>query len=281
MIRPKRGLTVAQVAAHYDELDRFYRELWGEHVHHGLWETGEEAPEEAVRRLVGVVAEQARLRPGQVVCDVGCGYGATARMLAREWGVRVTGLSVSEAQLAYARAQGEGAEGPEYLLRDWLHSGLPEGCFDAVVAIESTEHMEDKAGLFREAWRVLRPGGRMVVCAWLAGEAARAWEVEWLLEPICREGRLPGLGTAVEYQLLMAQAGLVAEHYRDVTQQVKRTWVLCLERTARGLLRERSYREWLLRGGSSNRVFALTLARMWAAYELGCLRYGIFSARRA
>ena len=55
MIYPKRTTTSPDVARHYDELDVFYREFWGEHVHHGLWRTGTESPEVATRQLVDPV----------------------------------------------------------------------------------------------------------------------------------------------------------------------------------------------------------------------------------
>src|SRR5215213_3127174 len=71
-----------EVAAHYDDLDFFYRDVWGEHVHHGLWRSGKETREEAVRQLAELVAAEAQGAPGQSVCDIGCGYGATARLLA-------------------------------------------------------------------------------------------------------------------------------------------------------------------------------------------------------
>jgi tocopherol O-methyltransferase len=40
MIVPRTVQTAESVARHYDTLDRFYREIWGEHVHHGLWRGG-------------------------------------------------------------------------------------------------------------------------------------------------------------------------------------------------------------------------------------------------
>ena len=98
----------ASVARHYDALDRFYREIWGEHVHHGLWTTGRESVEEATRALVDVVARWARARPGAVVADAGCGYGGTARILAGEHGCEVVGFTLSAAQADWARRRGAG-----------------------------------------------------------------------------------------------------------------------------------------------------------------------------
>src|SRR5690606_41389965 len=61
-----------------------------------------EAPGAAVRRLVELVAERARIGAGAAVCDVGCGYGGTARQLAAERDARVTGWTLSAAQHDFA-----------------------------------------------------------------------------------------------------------------------------------------------------------------------------------
>jgi tocopherol O-methyltransferase len=67
------------VAGHYHDLDRFYQEVWRENVHHGLWESRSDTTERATRRLIELVACEAEIGPGDRVCDVGCGYGCTAR----------------------------------------------------------------------------------------------------------------------------------------------------------------------------------------------------------
>jgi tocopherol O-methyltransferase len=269
---------IDEVAAHYDELDPYYREIWGEHVHHGLWLSDSDPPYAAARQLVTEVATLACLRPGDRVCDVGCGYGATARMVATEYGATVSALTVSRVQYQYALNVEPRSPNPTYLLRDWLDNGLEAASFDAVIAIESSEHMQDLTGFFSEVARVLRPGGRFVVCAWLSRETPCSWERRWLLEPICREGRLRGIGSASEYHQCCHMAGLVPVGFKDVSKQVKRTWSVCTRRVVRRFFQQRAYREFLLHGQSSNRLFALTLFRIWLAYELGSMRYGILSA---
>jgi tocopherol O-methyltransferase len=138
--------------------------------------------------------------------------------------------------------------------------------------------MADLAAFFAEAHRVLKPGGRLVVCAWLSRDTPRPWETRHLLEPICREGRLRHMGSAAEYDRLAREAGLSPVAFQDVSRQVKKTWPLCARRVAAGIIRDPSYRRFLLRAPSRNKVFALTLLRIWLAYELGSMRYGILTA---
>jgi tocopherol O-methyltransferase len=91
MIYPKERQTAGLVAEHYDELDAVYREVWGEHVHHGLWRTGAEAPAEAVEALTALVAQRLAPRSGARLCDIGCGYGASAEYMANRFAAHVTG----------------------------------------------------------------------------------------------------------------------------------------------------------------------------------------------
>jgi tocopherol O-methyltransferase len=274
MIIPDVPQTVIGVAVHYDELDIAYRRIWGDQVHHGYWRTGHESSAEAAQALVGLVEARLDLEPGHAVCDIGCGYGATAVDLAARRGVSVLGLTISAAQERVARSRANARF--TCLRMDWLNNRLPDASFDRAYAIESSEHMVNKECFFAEASRVLRPGGRLVVCSWLEGEVVRPWELRYLLKPICTEGRLPSMGSRADYQELASRAGLVLKNYDDISRHVQRTWDICLRRLARSLITDRAIRQLVLSSATQSRNFVLSLPRLMVALRTGAMCYGVF-----
>ncbi len=277
MILPRRRQRSDHVADHYDELDPIYRAVWGEHVHHGFWATGRETPAEATDALADLVGAALAPERGQKLVDIGCGYGATAARFADRLGVAVTGLTLSAAQHRIAAAR-PGAL--TFHLRDWLDNGLPDAAFDHGYAIESSEHMTDKPRFFAEAHRVLRPGGRLVVCAWLAAPDPTPWQVRHLLEPICREGRLPSMGSRADYEEMARAAGFEVPSFEDVSRRVRRTWTLCATGFLKKLITDRTIRRIALGRATRNREFMLSLPRLIFAYRTGAMRYGIFTLAR-
>jgi tocopherol O-methyltransferase len=280
MIFPKQPQTTGAVAAHYDELDSFYREIWGEHVHHGYWATGLETPAEAALSLIDLLASRLRLAPGQRVCDIGCGYGATARYLAERHALDTIGVTISAAQVRRARSRAMATGSVSIQLQDWIGNSFAPESFDRAYAVESSEHMADKQGFFNEAFRTLKPNGLFVVCAWLSRGEPRPWEVRYLLEPICREGRLPSMGDEADYRRFGEQAGFRVVQVEDLSDQVSRTWWICMRRALGKLVTEPRYLRFLLDRTAANRMFAVSLFRIMIAYRARSMRYCLFVFRR-
>lgn len=281
MIVPRAQLAdLAAVAAHYDDLDDLYRSLWGTNLHHGCWITGKESPEEAGANLTRLVARQAAMRPGDRVCDLGCGYGTAAILWHREFGAEVTGITISEKQYRYANTAAADNSHIQLILGDALRNDLSAESFDVVTAIESSEHMADKASFFAEAHRLLRPGGHCVVAAWLTRDGPNSWESKYLLDPICREGRLPSMASAAEYRTMLADAGFHDIQLSDLTERVKQTWSVCVRRVIARFFRDPSFRALLSNPRFTNRIFAKTVFRIWLAYRTGSMRFGLFAAQK-
>ncbi|SDF29850.1 class I SAM-dependent methyltransferase [Limimaricola pyoseonensis] len=165
------------------------------------------AAEVGARRLV----EIADPRPHQEVLDLCCGQGAMTRML-RATGAHVVALDFSETMLEAARANAPRAE---YHLGDAQDLPFDAGRFDAVLCSLGIPHLPDQPRALAEVARVLRPGGRFAMSAWVGPEASPAFAA--ILGPI-REHAEPGLipkqpdlnrfARPAEAEPLIAEAGL-------------------------------------------------------------------------
>jgi cyclopropane fatty-acyl-phospholipid synthase-like methyltransferase len=271
--------SVATIARHYDNLDFFYRDIWGEHIHHGLWVSGRESPREAAEQMSRRVLARLELAAGARVVDVGCGYGGTARMAAELYGAHVTGFTVSAAQKHYADRQTVARGSVEVRLQGWEDAVLAEGSCDAVVSLESIEHLPDRARFAGQARRVLRPGGRMVVSTWLVADALSPWSRRHLLEPIAREGRQAPLITAPALRRVLTAAGFADVQVEDLSAAVARTWPVVIRRMLLRVLTRPRYWRFLCDSQAGDRIFALTACRLWAAYRTGAMRYALFVCR--
>ncbi|WP_372874446.1 C17 cyclopropane fatty acid synthase CfaB [Pseudomonas sp.] len=140
-----KATDAAAISYHYDLSNDFYA-LWldREMVYScAYFETGSEDLEQAQQAKLRHLCRKLRLQPGERLLDVGCGWGGLARFAAREFGVEVYGITLSQAQLQLARQrvadQGLAAQVQLELLD---YRDLPQdGRFDKVVSVGMFEHV--------------------------------------------------------------------------------------------------------------------------------------------
>ncbi|KAK7988497.1 hypothetical protein PG989_008812 [Apiospora arundinis] len=92
-----------RIKLHYNVASDYYYSLWGQHIHHGYWKSGNETKEEAQVNLINLLLELSALPKSSRVLDVGCGIGGTSRFLAKEHDCQVTGVTISRRQVEIAR----------------------------------------------------------------------------------------------------------------------------------------------------------------------------------
>jgi cyclopropane-fatty-acyl-phospholipid synthase len=152
------------ILAHYDLGNRFY-EAWLD----GSMTYSSARFDEKIRDLESAqhakykaLAEHLELKPDDHVLEIGCGWGGFAEFAAREYGARVTGITISDEQLVYARARMEKAglsDRVEIRRQDYRDV---EGQFDKVASIEMFEAVGEKywPAYFAKISDVLKPGGK-------------------------------------------------------------------------------------------------------------------------
>ncbi len=136
--------STATVAAAYDRWteDQLLERLWGDHVHLGwygdpvVWRDFRSAKVDFVHELVRWSGLD-QLPPGTPVLDVGCGIGGSARILARDYGFDVLGISISAAQVARARALTPEGLSCRFAVMDALALELEPESFGGVWSVEA------------------------------------------------------------------------------------------------------------------------------------------------
>lgn len=150
------------IAAHYDLGNDFYR-LWLDETmtySSALFRSGQEPMERAQRQKYESMVDQMGAQPGDHVLEIGCGWGGFAEYAAKERGLHVTGLTISQAQHDYAVARIRAAglqDRVEIKMKDYRDE---RGTYDGIASIEMFEAVGEKywPTYFRAVRDRLKPG---------------------------------------------------------------------------------------------------------------------------
>ena len=217
-------------ASHYDRVTDAWGLLLGDELHYGVFERGDEDLRTATGALTTRMKRGAQLAAGLRVLDVGCGTGAPACALAATEGVSVLGITTSEVGVAAAneRAADEGLSArAAFELRDGTDNGLDDATFDRVWVLESSHLMRERERLVDECARVVRPGGRVVLCDIMLQREMPFVDVRKLLRPLALlrdvfgDARMEPLDT---YAAMFEAAGLHVDHREDLTALTRPTF---------------------------------------------------------
>jgi cyclopropane-fatty-acyl-phospholipid synthase len=152
------------ILAHYDLGNRFYGAWLDRTMTYSAarFDTPSRDLETAQLEKYRSLARHLDLKPGEHVLEIGCGWGGFAEVAAKEFGARVTGLTISDEQFAFARARMEAAGLTGLVeIRHQDYRDV-EGPFDKVASIEMFEAVGEKywPAYFSKIASVLKPGGR-------------------------------------------------------------------------------------------------------------------------
>lgn len=264
-----------KIVEHYDFTTPYYRSLWGEHVHHGYWTTGKESKEKAQVALIDHLAKAARIKKGSQVLDVGCGIGGTSLHLAKHYGVKPTGITISPVQVAMAKAAAERERSDaQFLLMDAQKMAF-EHSFDHVISIESISHYQDKLAFFKRAAEYLKPGGTLALIDWFKKEDLTPAQYKKYIIPI-EHGMFVELHVMEEYIKFLELQGLKVCKIEDISPYTAKTWDICLD-----IIKNKALWKLAMKTGKDFVHFLRAFQAMRAGYKTKNFVYGMIIAEKS
>lgn len=223
----------------------------------GYWEKADNV-EQAQYDKLDMICRKLKLRAGESLLDIGCGWGGLAQFAAENYGVRVTGVTISREQLAYAKARC--AHLPvTFLLQDYRDL---QGMFDKIVSVGMFEHVGPKnyTTYFDVASRLLAPSGIFLLHSIGIAQESEGTD-PWIEKYIFPNGKLP---SAVEIARAV-EGRFVIEDWHNFGQDYDRTLMAWWARFQAA---------WPQLKSRYDRRFY----RMWKYYLLSCA--GFFRSRQ-
>ena len=158
------------IARYYDLSESQYRFFWdldkSLSLHYGYWDASTKNFHEALLNINKILAAKAAISKNDKVLDAGCGIGGSSLWLAKNIGCSVTGISLSGKQIKKANvlaSREEVGHLAKFEQKDFTNTGFPDESFDVIWAIESVCHAYDKSAFLKEAIRLLKKDGRLIM----------------------------------------------------------------------------------------------------------------------
>lgn len=273
-----------QIQQFYDASSGLWEEIWGEHMHHGYY--GVDGTEKKERRqaqidLIEEILSWAGVNTAENILDVGCGIGGSSLYLAAKFDARATGITLSPVQANRAKERAKAlnlSHRSEFLVANAQAMPFADQSFDLVWSLESGEHMPDKTQFMQECYRVLKPGGTLIMVTWChrpTENSPLSADEQKHLEDIYRVYCLPYVISLPEYTAIAHQLPLNNIRTADWSQAVAPFWNVVIDSaiTPQAIFG-------LLRAGWTTIQGALSLGLMRRGYERGLIKFGLLCGHK-
>ena len=156
---------------------------------------------------------------GARIVDAGCGLGHSTLWLAEHFNARVTGITIVPRQVNTMQKfiAKNGIKNVDFLEASYFDMPFEDNSIDVVWSIEAVCHAQDKSQFYKEAYRVLKPGGKLLIGENLRTARPLVQEKEALLMEIFNSWAIPDLDTFEEHRSHAIGSGFKTFESKDVT----------------------------------------------------------------
>lgn len=271
-----RDKITRNIAKFWDQISRGWQAVWGLHIHHGYYEANSVlTPREAQEKLIHKLVELVCIPQGAKILDVGCGMGGSSVYFAEQYYAEVTGITLSQQQITIAKqyAASKNIHDIQFKIEDALSlASIADNSVDIVWSLESCEQFFDKKLFLKQALRVLKPGGKLMIATWCASHEEFTGNLAKQYRKLCYAFDVPYMPTIAYYKNLLSQ-NFILQKTLDWSMHVKKSWDIGVS-----LVNAYSFWQLLKLGGLRGLRFAQQIKLMRDAFSKNRIKYGVFVA---